>query len=114
MRMSVANPAVSVVMPSYNHEAYVEDAVRSVLTQSLDDLELIVIDDGSSDRSRAILSSLAAEDARLRLICRTNQGAPATINEGIGLARGKWVGIINSDDLYASGRLEHMLKFLEK
>jgi glycosyltransferase involved in cell wall biosynthesis len=113
IQMSAANPAVSVVMPSYNHEAYVELAVRSVLAQSFGDLELIVIDDGSSDRSCAVLSALAAQDARVRLVFRPNKGAPATINEGISLARGKWVGIINSDDLYAPDRLKRMLLSLE-
>ena len=105
---------VSVVMPSYNHAAYVGHAVRSVLQQSLHDLELIIIDDGSSDRSRAILAECAAGDQRVRLYMRSNKGAPATINEGVRLARGKWIGIINSDDAYAPHRLELMLQSLER
>ena len=102
-------PIVSIVMPSYNHAAYVGDAVRSVLNQSFTDLELIVIDDGSKDTSGDILSELAAADARLRLTIRRNRGAPATINEAIAMAQGRWIGIINSDDVFAPARVEKML-----
>jgi glycosyltransferase involved in cell wall biosynthesis len=109
-----ARPLFSIVMPSYNHAAYVTAAVKSVLEQTIDDLELIIIDDGSSDRSPAILTELVARDSRAQLFSRANKGAPATINEGISCARGKWIGIINSDDVYYSNRLELMLEAVER
>jgi glycosyltransferase involved in cell wall biosynthesis len=108
-----ASPLVSIIMPSYNHASYVAAAAASVLAQTVDDLELIAIDDGSSDGSPAILADLAARDPRIRLLARANNGAPASINEGIARSRGKWIGIINSDDCYDARRLETMLKAVE-
>lgn len=108
-----ASPLVSIIMPSYNHASYVAAAATSVLAQTVDDLELIAIDDGSSDGSPAILADLAARDPRLHLLARANKGAPASINEGIARSRGKWIGIINSDDCYDARRLETMLEAVE-
>ena len=108
------HPLISVVMPSYNHAAYVAAAVRSVLAQTVHDLELVIIDDGSSDSSPAILAELAGFDARVRLFARGQKGAAATINEGISLAQGKWVSIINSDDLYDVNRLQLLLEAVER
>jgi glycosyltransferase involved in cell wall biosynthesis len=108
-----ATPLCSVILPSYNHAAYVRAAVESVLAQTFRDLELIVIDDGSSDGSAAILAGLVAQDPRMQLILRANKGAPATINEGIAHARGKWIAIINSDDLFAPNRIETLVERVE-
>jgi glycosyltransferase involved in cell wall biosynthesis len=80
----------------------------------MNDLELIVVDDGSVDESIATLAQLAKQDSRVRLFSRANKGAPTTINEGIARARGKWIGILNSDDLYAVNRLQLMLEVLER
>jgi glycosyltransferase involved in cell wall biosynthesis len=104
--------SVSIVIPSYNHAAFIGDAVRSVLGQTFSDLELIVIDDGSRDATPYILRQLAATDTRIRLIVRTNRGAAATINEGVQMAKGRWIGILNSDDSYAPTRVERMLSVL--
>ena len=107
------HPLFSVIMPSFNHARYVAAAVKSIQNQTAGDFELIVIDDGSSDGSVPILTTLAEQDKRLRLFARANQGAPATINEGIASARGDWISIINSDDLYSPARLEKMLQAAE-
>ena len=104
-------PKVSVVIPSYNHGRFIEKAVRSVLEQSYSDLELIVIDDGSQDDSLQRLAAMT--DARLRVIAQENRGAHAAINRGLAESQGDYLAILNSDDVYAPGRLEQMLPILE-
>jgi glycosyltransferase involved in cell wall biosynthesis len=104
-------PKVSVVIPSYNHASYVADAVTSVLNQSEPDLELIVVDDGSSDNTIEILQ--AVPDPRLRVISQSNQGAHAAINRGLREAAGKYLAILNSDDAYHPNRLEKALAILD-
>ena len=102
---------VSVVIPSYNHAAYIGEAVNSVLSQSVGDLELIVVDDGSEDDSLAILSGFT--DRRLRLFHQPNQGAHAAINRGLREAKGSYLAILNSDDAYQPQRLEKLVRLLE-
>lgn len=97
--MDAAPPTVSVLMSVYGAERYVEQAIRSVLGQTWRDLELIVIDDGSRDGSIAIVERLAREDARIRFSARPNKGIPATANEMIGLARGRYLSLMDHDDV---------------
>ena len=105
-------PAISIIIPSYNHSRFIEQAVRSVLDQSYDDLELIVIDDGSQDDSLARLTAFT--DERLRIIAQENRGAHAAINRGLAESQGRYLGILNSDDVYAPRRLEQMIPILEE
>ena len=101
-------PLVSVLMPAYNHERYVSAAVASVLGQTHANLELIAIDDASSDGTWDVLSSI--RDDRVLLHRHTsNQGAHASLNEAIEKAQGDYVTILNSDDIYAPTRLAQML-----
>ena len=102
---------VSVLMPTYNHALYVQVAVESVLRQTYGDLELIAIDDASSDETWEVLQSF--DDERLRL-CRhdANQGAHITLNEALAMARGEFVAIINSDDIFAPTRIAVCLEAL--
>lgn len=104
-------PEVSVVIPSYNHEAYIAEAVNSVLEQTIKDLELIVVDDGSTDRSLDILAAIS--DPRMRVISQENQGAHAAINRGLGEASGEYLAILNSDDSYHPQRLETIIAALK-
>jgi glycosyltransferase involved in cell wall biosynthesis len=100
-------PLVSIVMPAYNHEAFVELAVRSVWEQTWDNIELIVLDDGSSDRTPGILRELAARSPiPMRVICKENEGVCRTLNRGIALAKGEWWAGIASDDFYHPSRIE--------
>ena len=98
-------PIVSVLMASYNHEKYVEAAVRSVLSQQGVAFELIVIDDGSTDRSPEILEKLSAE-LRFSYIHRENKGVVATMNELLAMARGKFFCSFASDDIMPPDRLK--------
>lgn len=104
-------PTFSVIIPAFNHDRYVQEALQSVLCQTLDDLELIVIDDASRDSTWGIIQTI--RDPRLRAIRHTtNQGAHATLNEGLTLARGDYLAILNSDDAFHPERLARMLTAL--
>jgi glycosyltransferase involved in cell wall biosynthesis/predicted SAM-dependent methyltransferase len=101
-------PTVSVIMPSYNHARYVGMAINSVLGQSLQDIELIVIDDGSTDGTQDILRGI--KDERVRCVLRDrNVGASQGSNEGLAMARSPYVAMISSDDLFAPTKLERQL-----
>jgi glycosyltransferase involved in cell wall biosynthesis len=99
-------PDISVIIPAYNHEAYIGPAIESVLGQTFGDFELIVINDGSTDRTGAVMRGFS--DPRLTCLDQPNQDAFNTLNRGLGLARGRFVAILNSDDLYAPTRLERL------
>lgn len=107
-------PLLSVLMPVFNAEAYVGEAVESILAQSFPDFEFIIIDDGSTDGSLPILKQYAARDTRIRLISRENRGLVATLNEGIALARGKWIARMDADDVAMSNRFELQLAALKR
>jgi glycosyltransferase involved in cell wall biosynthesis len=98
---------ISVVIPAYNHERFVGPAVDSVLNQTWENLELIVVDDGSTDGTGAIVK--AYSDPRLSYYYQENQDAFNTINRGMGLAQGEYITILNSDDIYAEDRLEKLI-----
>lgn len=102
-------------MPCYNTATVVRRAVESVLNQSITDLELIAIDDGSVDGTLAILESIAPNDARLRVLSNENNVGPGvTRNRGIEAARGEWLAFIDSDDWYEPRRLEILLEEVER
>jgi glycosyltransferase involved in cell wall biosynthesis len=91
-----SGPLVSVIVPSYNHEAFVREAIESVLNSSVQDLEVIVVDDGSTDGSVERIQSV--RDDRVRLLVQANAGAHNAINRGVELAEGEFIAILNSDD----------------
>lgn len=105
------NPKISVIIPLYNHEKYIKEAIYSILEQSFADFELIIINDGSTDSSGDIVKSI--NDKRIRYFYQDNQGTSKTINRGINLARGEYISILNSDDVYYTNRLEEVLNILE-
>ena len=99
-------------MPAYNHEKFVADAVESVLNQSYNRFELLVIDDGSTDRTGEVIRRY--DDPRVTYIYQENQDAFNTINRGLHLAKGDFIAILNSDDQYAPNRLERLLEAQRK
>lgn len=109
--MNKNNPKISVIIPLYNHEKYIKEAIYSVLEQTFSDFELIIINDGSTDKSEEVVKSI--NDDRIKYIYQENQGAHNTINRGIQLAQGEYVSILNSDDAYYKNRLEEALKIVE-
>ena len=106
-------PKVSVIIPSYNGERFIAETVNSVLGQTLRDLELVVVEDGSTDGTRAILRDLAKRDARLRVIEKDNEGLIRTLNRGIAEARGEYIARIDHDDVARPTRLERQAGFLD-
>ena len=105
-------PVVSVLLASYNHEKYVETAVRSVMEQKGVPFELIVFDDGSKDSSPEILEKLSAE-LKFRYIHRENKGVIATLNEMLELARGKYFCTFSSDDIMPPDRLKKQSDYMQ-
>jgi len=108
VKWRVRRPLVSVILAAYNHEDTVEEAVRSVLDQSMDDLELIVVDDASTDRTAEVVAGM--EDSRIRLIRNRRNGERHPRNFALSLARGSWVGFQNSDDVWETSKLASQLE----
>ncbi len=102
------NPLVSVVIPAYNHEKFVATTIESVLNQSFQNFEIVVVDDGSTDRTAEVVQNY--DDCRIIYVHQKNQDAYNAINRGMGMARGNFISILNSDDVYASNRLERLLE----
>ncbi len=99
---------VSVIIPVYKVEKYLEKCVRSVMTQRFGNLEIILVDDGSPDRCGAICDALASEDSRIRVIHQKNRGLSGARNAGIGPARGEFLCFLDSDDYWGPEFLEVM------
>lgn len=106
------NSKVSVCVPAYNHEKYVEQTILSILNQSYCNLELLVIDDGSLDQTPVILNRLSKQYG-FHLERQENQGLPRTLNRLIELASGDYITICASDDFWPKHRLEEQVEFLE-
>ncbi|MEK6700925.1 MAG: glycosyltransferase [Planctomycetota bacterium] len=106
-------PAISILMTLHNRERFVEAAVRSVLTQTRGDLELIIVDDGSTDGSLAIARRLGAADGRVRVVEREHSGAMRTLAAAHALARGELIGWVDSDDLLVNTAVEETAGLLE-
>jgi len=106
---------VSVVMPAYNAEAYIEAAIRSALRQTWTDFELIVVDDCSQDATADIARRMAGEDGRIILLQNArNSGVSACRNAGVAKARGEWIAFLDSDDLWREDKLEKQLALLDR
>lgn len=105
---SEAIAAVSVIIPIYNVEKYLSTCVYSVLKQSLKDIEVILVDDGSPDNCGQIADSIARKDARVKVIHRNNGGLGAARNSGLDCARGEYVCFIDSDDWIDNNMLEEL------
>ncbi len=102
-------------MPSYNHEKFISEAIESVLRQTFGDLELIIIDDRSKDKSPQIIDEFAQKDNRIkRIFHRDNCGIARTINQGLKNSKGKYIALIASDDVWVPEKLEKQIKILEK
>lgn len=118
-RLPIANvadarvrPAISVLMPVYDAERYVAQAVDSILGQTFADFEFLIIDDGSHDRSREILEAYALRDSRIHLTSRPNTGYTAAVNEMLQRAQGEFVARMDADDIALPERFERQVKYL--
>ena len=106
----VGTPRVSVIVPAYNAAGFLKRALHSALAQTMPDLELIVVDDASSDATLALAREVAARDPRVRVLHNErNRGMYPTYNRAIDAARGEWITALDADDVWLPERLEQML-----
>lgn len=104
---------VSIIMPAYNCEQYIADAIRSVLTQTYTDLELLIVDDCSTDKTADIVASF--DDPRIHYMRNEqNEGAALTRNKALRAAKGRYIAFLDADDLWAPKKLERQVAFMEK
>ncbi|MHC0062563.1 glycosyltransferase family 2 protein [Nostoc sp. UIC 10890] len=102
------NPKVSVIIPAYNTEAYIAKSIKSALEQTLTDIEVIIVDDASSDKTVEVAKSFT--DQRLKVIVnQQNLGAAAARNRALRAAQGEWIAVLDSDDWYAPERLSKLV-----
>jgi glycosyltransferase involved in cell wall biosynthesis len=110
-----SDPPVSVLMPVFNAEPYLAAAIESILNQTFADFEFIIIEDGSTDKSRDIAAAYASQDRRIRLICSdSNQGIARSRNKGLSLSRGYYIASMDADDISLPRRLESQVAFLDE
>ena len=107
----MTDPLVSVVLPVYNCEEYLGEAIESILSQTFASFEFIIIDDGSKDRSAEVMKEF--QDERIRIVQQSNQGLAATLNRGIALARGQYIARQDQDDLSYPERLARQVAHME-
>lgn len=107
-------PEVSVLLPVYNAARYLAEAIESILEQSFSDFELLILDDGSIDRSIAIMQHYAAQDARIQLRTRANRGLIATLNEMLDWSQGEFLARMDADDVAMPDRLQRQVAFLRQ
>jgi glycosyltransferase involved in cell wall biosynthesis len=106
-------PRVSVVLAVFNGVDYIAEAINSILTQTFQDFELLVIDDGSTDGTRALLAPLAAHDRRLIVQAEPHRGLVGSLNHGIGIARGSLIARMDADDVALPGRFAAQVAYLD-
>ena len=107
-------PKVSVLMPAYNSEKYIAEAIESILNQTFSDFEFIIINDGSTDKTAEIVDGYAQADKRIKFINnKKNQGLIAVLNQGLDLCRGEYIARMDSDDIAINDRLEKQVAYLD-
>lgn len=107
-------PKISIIVPVYNAEPYISKCVDSILSQKENNLELFLIDDGSSDHSGEVCDKYAAQDNRVQVIHQKNAGVSAARNAGIAIAKGKYLGFVDSDDWIEPNMYERLLYVAEE
>ena len=111
--MPYEKPLLSIIVPVYDVENYLQKCIDSILAQTFTDFELILVDDGSPDNCPALCDAAAAKDARIRVIHQKNGGLSAARNAGLDVARGEWIGFVDSDDYIAPEMYETLYKAVQ-
>jgi glycosyltransferase involved in cell wall biosynthesis len=106
------SPTVSILMAVHNSSRFLDKAVDSILSQSLRELEFVIVDDGSTDGSDRLLDEFARRDPRIVLIRQGNQGLTRSLNTALGVARGRYIARMDSDDIAEPTRLERQVQFM--
>ena len=107
-------PILSILVPAYNNQVYIRRCIESLMAQTLKDIEIILINDGSTDNTLAVMQEYAAQDDRIIIIDKLNSGYGVNINMGIQRAQGKYVGILESDDFCTPVAFEKLVNAAEK
>ena len=107
-------PKVSIIIPIYNVENYLKECLDSVLAQTLTDIEIICVNDGSTDSSLDILRQYVQKDPRIKIIDKENSGYGASMNKGLDTATGEYIGIVESDDFVKNTMFEDLYKMANK
>ena len=105
---------ISVVIPAYNAVAYLDEAINSIINQSFTDLEIICVDDGSTDNTLDVLQSYASKDDRIQVYHQENQGHDGAIDTGISKAKGKYIYLMDADDILDLNALEELYDIMEE
>ena len=111
--MPCEKPLLSIIVPVYDVENYLQKCIDSILAQTFTDFELILVDDGSPDNCPALCDASAAKDARIRVLHQKNGGLSAARNAGLDVARGEWIGFVDSDDYIAPEMYETLYKAVQ-
>ena len=106
--MNKKQPKVSVVVPCYNVEKYLPQCMDSIINQTLKDIEIICVNDGSTDSTLRILQKYAEKDKRIKIIDKANSGYGASMNKGFSEANGEYLGIVESDDWVEPDMFENL------
>lgn len=107
------DPTASVVLAVHNGRPYLEEAVKSILNQTLSDFEFVIVNDGSTDGTREVLDRFADRDERIRCVHQENKGLIASLNRGLNMARGKYIARMDADDIAHPERLQAQVRFLD-
>src|SRR5689334_21674594 len=109
-----SEPLVSVVIPAYNAGSTIKATIISVLNQTLSDIEVLVIDDGSTDNTADIVAAFSDTDKRISIIRSVNQGVARARNLGIEKSRGQYIAFVDADDIWHQTKLEKQCAFLQQ
>ena len=107
-------PLISIIIPVYNAEKYLPNCLDSVINQTYKNLEIILVDDGSTDKSSEICDEYAQKDFRIKLIHKENGGVSSARNAGLALVSGDYIAWVDSDDFVAPDYIEYMYKLLKE
>lgn len=115
LKNSTEHPLVSVVMPCYNSEQFIVETINSVTAQTYTNWELLVVDDCSSDRSVSLIEQLEAQDSRIHLLINAkNSGVSAARNRGMDICKGKYIALLDSDDLWKKEKLAKQVELAKE
>jgi glycosyltransferase involved in cell wall biosynthesis len=107
-------PSISIIIPAFNAASYIAETLNSVLAQTFADLEVIVVDDGSSDHTAKIVEQIARTDKRVILLSQLNAGVAAARNAGIKVAQGEWLAFLDADDIWYPEKLDRQLQCFQQ
>lgn len=106
---------VSIITPTFNSETFISETIASVRNQTYQNWEMIIVDDGSTDRTVEIIEAISERDKRIKLIrCQENKGAGVARNQGLEMARGRYISFLDADDSWKDTKLKKQVQFLQK